>query len=156
MEIFAVLMMIFSPYLILWRSAVFAKRHEESFKGFYKPLREKYPRSYRKQNDVIAFVRGISRLNTRETVHWVLCVCHYMQIYYALAPIWMTLLVIFLPINDAIAISMPLGHMLPIIILVFWLDGFSILLYIRCRKIQKKNPKYAEVNIPYWGKRSNL
>ena len=155
-ETSVVLTMIFSPYLILWRSAAFTKRHEESFKGFYKPLREKYPRSYHEQNDVIAFVREISRMNTRDTVHWVVCFCHYTQIYYALAPIWMLFLVIFLPFNDAITICIPFGHMLPNIILCFWLDGFSILLYIRCRKIQKQNPKYANVKIPYWGKSSNL
>lgn len=142
-----------SPYLMLWRSTVFIKRHEKSFKRFYFPLREEYPRSYHKQNKVIVFVRDLLRMNTDESVHWVVCLCHYAQIYYALAPIWMLFLIVFLPFSDAMVICIPFGHMLPIIILFFWLDGFSFLLSLRCQKIRKINPKYSNVEVLYWRRR---
>ena len=139
-----------SAYWMLWRSIMFLKRHEKSFEKFYFPLRKKYPRSYHKQNKTIVFVRDLLGMNTDETVHWLVCLCHYAQIYYALAPIWMLFLILFLPFSDAMVICIPFGHMLPIIILFFWLDGFSAVLNFRCGKIRKEYPEYSNMEVLYW------
>ena len=149
-ESLIVLFMLLLPYWILWRSIVIIKKHEEAFVGFYYPLREKWPRSYHKQNKVITFVRRKTRMDTNDTIHWVICLCHYTQIYYAFAPVWMLFLFIFLPLSDAVMICGVFGHVIPIMIFTLWTEVLSFLLWIRCEIIKRKDPKYAKREIKPW------
>jgi hypothetical protein len=147
-----VLFMLLLPYGALWRSIGLIKRHEDAFMAFYYPLREKRPRSYVKQNKVITYVRRKIRMDTDDTIHWVICFCHYMQIYCVFAPVWMLFLLIFLPLSDALLISWVFGDGVPLVTFFLWIDGLSFLLDIRCQIIKKKDPKYAKREIKFWYK----
>ena len=74
-----VLIYIIGSIIALFLTGVIIKRSEKCVEAFYSPLREKYKKSYFKQNKIIKFIRKLYKMDTRNTIHWGYCIYHYIE-----------------------------------------------------------------------------
>lgn len=148
-----VLTYIFGSVVALFLTGVIISRSEKCVSDFYLPLREKYPKSYFKQNKIIKFVRNFYKMDTQSTIHWGYCIYHYIQLTAATSlPIIMMLSLFFhtlIPYKKVISIGLLIlwGHFG-----VIALTDYLLLLVetSKCKKIKKENPKYAKKDFYNW------
>ena len=140
------LMALIVPIVVVFLSGMNGfRRSDERLRENYWKLREKYPRSYVKQNRVVKFVRKyFLQVETKEKIHWVECIVHYLQIVATLSPIFMLITFIFIPTKEVALLFLIFGFCIPY--------GASVILYelyfalqcirgIRIRKDCKKKLK---------------
>ena len=124
-------------------SGVTLKRHERTIVGFYWALREKYPHSYIKPNGIIKKVRNFFKMEDDDTVHRLICLLHYFQLVMPTAPLFLLFLPLFMPLEKAIVVFCIVG-MAPFTLICFTQEILLIVQCIRCKKIQKTDPKYKD------------
>jgi len=119
------------------------KRYEQYIGGFYWALVEYCPRSYVEPNRVIKCIRRICRLETKRKLHWLICICHYLQIVSASSPVIMIVNLFFLPLEHAVILLLVIS-VFPIAFEVLSVRVFlEFYQSCRCEKIKKKDPRYA-------------
>ena len=148
-DLYWVLGGLFLPIAMAFYSGVIIKRHEKTIMAFYWALREKYTHSYVTPNKVVNFVRKCCRMKAENSIHWVVCIFHYLQIVMVTSPIFMLLLPIFIPLEKAIGICYIIG-LGPYGVIAFMDGAFLILQVHRCKRIKKTNPKYAKREFYDW------
>lgn len=129
-------------YIILfWRISVWLKRHERYISDFYWALKEKYPRSYIKQNKVIRFIRKFLGMNTKERIHWMFCFYHYLQIIMLITPIFLLVICWFIPLEITVMIFgwFGIGPNVFVAVIDTW---FMMIQCFRCERIRKRDPKH--------------
>ena len=117
---------------------------EESTRDFYWPLRDKFPREYVEQNKIIKTVRKWMAMKTKGTIHWMVCVMHYLHICMAIFPIFTLIVFCIIPIEQAIVYLLML---LPFGMIAILREVYIWQQYARCKKIKKTDPKYAKHDI---------
>jgi hypothetical protein len=148
-----VLTYIIGSVVALFLTGVIIKRSQKCVSAFYSPLREKYPKSYFKQNKIIKFIRNFYKMDTQSTIHWGYCIYHYIQLTSATSlPIIMILSLFFhtlIPYEKVISIGFLIscGHF-GVIALT---DDLLLLVETsKCKKIKKENAKYAKKDFYNW------
>lgn len=148
-----VLTYIIGSIVALFLTGVIIKRSERCVDAFYLPLREKYKKSYFKQNKIIKFIRKLYKMDTQNTIHWGYCIYHYIQLLAATSlPIIMILSLFFhtlISYEKIISIGFLIsgGHFGVIAITEYLL---MIVETSKCIKIKKENPKYAKKDFYNW------
>lgn len=142
-----VLQCIIALVVSLFLTGVIIRRSEKCVSSFYYPLREKYPRSYVRQNKIIRFIRTIYKMDTNSSIHWMYCVFHYLQIITIPLSVFVLLIMLIIPscisVEKTVSISMAasLGHFG----LISMGDQMLTCVEVsKCKKIKKENPKYAK------------
>ena len=131
----------------LFFSGVVIKRLEKAVSEFSYALREKYKRTYVKQNKIIKFIRGIYKMDTSLSIHWMHCVFHYLQLVavFLSASLFVLFLIIYSRVSFQtamlICIGISVGHFG--IIAIFGRILLCVEIF-KCNKIKKENPKYAK------------
>ena len=148
-----VLTYIIGSVVALFLTGVIISRSEKCVSAFYWPLREKYPKSYFKQNKTIRWIRKFYKMDTQSTIHWAYYIYHYIQLIAATS----------LPI--ILILSLSLHTLIPydkVIFIGFLITGGhygtialtdDLLLLVetsKCKKIKKENPKYAKKDFYNW------
>ena len=135
--------------LFVIASAVFIKRHEKCISSFYWVLREKYPKSYVKQNIIVRLVRKCFRLTTEDTLHWMLALCHFFAVLAVASPLCVPVMLFFVPIKTALAIGIMIMCGL-FGVFIFSMEIFTICQMFRCEKIKKKYPEHRTRRLYPW------
>lgn len=126
------------------------KRCENSVSAFYHPLREKYPGGYVRQNRVVTFIRNLLRMDTQGTIHWTVCVEHYLQIGLAFSPVLSLSLLLFRSLEAAAVWGLVFFTGIPMAVMAILLEVTMWVLAARCKRIQKTDPRYAKRNMKPW------
>ena len=148
-----VLTYIISSIVVLFLTGVIIKRSERCVDAFYSPLREKYKKSYFKQNKIIKFIRKFYKMDTQSTIHWAYYIYHYIQLIAATSlPIIMILSLFFHTLISykkiiSIGFLISWGHFGVIAITEYLL---LLVETSKCKKIKKENPKYAKKDFYNW------
>ena len=135
------------PYVIcflLTLNGLRLRGFEESIRDFYWPLRDKFPREYVEQDKIIKTVRKWMALKTSGTIHWMVCVMHYLHILMTIFPIFTLIVFCIIPIEQAIVYFLML---LPFGMIAILREVYIWQQYARCKKIKKTDPKYAKHDI---------
>ena len=133
------------PFVVVFLSGINGlKRQEKQISDFYWPLREKYPRSYVKQNKVIKFIRKCFGMQTKDNIHWMTCVLHYLQLISVISPIFMLITFLFVPLEEIVVAFLVFGFSFPFGLLVILAALFYSLQTWRCVGIKKKDPKHSK------------
>lgn len=143
------MILVIAPFVVIFSSRYMIKQDEDIIRAFYVPLRKKYTHSYIKQNKLIQIIRKRLRLYTDGTIHWMISVCHYLQLVMAVVPILVLPLMLFMPIINVFLIYSIVG-LGPIGLIVFIESAFRVLQVQRCKKIKKTDPKYSKCEIHHW------
>ena len=133
------------PLVLVFLSGINGfRRCEEYICNFYWPLREKYHRSYVKQNKTIKFVRKCFGMETKENIHWITCLLHYLQIIATISPVFMLVTFLFIPLKQTVIVFLIFGFSLPfgLCVILHWI--FFSLQVLRCVKIRKTDPKHSK------------
>ena len=120
-------------------SGDFIDRHENVVRDFAYALREKYPRSYVQQNKVIKFIRKRFAMRTDRSLHWVICVLHYLQIVMAISPALVLLALLFVPPEKTVVTCL-LIQLSPFGLMAIIRLAFTTLQALRCMRIKRKSP----------------
>ena len=141
------LLLALSYYFIL-EFGYACRRADKYYSSFYKPLREKYPRSYVRQNRVLKAFRKRFKMDTTSRVHWAGCAVHYLQmimIFSSLLP-----LIAFLSACsiEVVSVLFWVGWLCPHILsrIFYWI--FMLSQYYKCLKIQETDRRYATIELP--------
>ena len=135
------------PYVIcflLTLNGLSLRGFEKSIRDFYWPLRDKFPREYVEQDKIIKTVRKWMALKTSGTIHWMVCVMHYLHILMTIFPIFTLIVFCIIPIEQAIVYLLML---LPFGMIAILREVYIWQQYARCKKIKKTDPKYAKHDI---------
>ena len=134
---------IVSSILALFITGISIRRVEKYTCAFDYPMKKKYPHSYVRQNKIVKYIRKLYKMDTDNTIHWVICCFHYLQLAAMIAPILVLILSLFVSQETAFCIYLlfSLGHLG-----VIGLNSkiFLCIQALRCEKIKKENPKYAK------------
>lgn len=144
-------------FLLLWLALSYffvfdfgcaCKRAEKHYSSFYKPLRQKYSRSYVRQNKILKAFRKFFKMDTTIRVHWAVCVVHYLQmmmIFSSLLP-----LIAFLSAmpKGMVGVLLLAGCFCPTVLsgIFYWI--FVVSQYYKCLKIQETDSRYATIELP--------
>lgn len=137
-----VLLGIILPFVAFFLAGSLIRRHERYLSDFYWALRETFPRKYVKQNKLIKFVRKRLGLETKNSIHWLICLFHYFQIVMVVSPIFTSFLYLFIPVGNAIVISYVIG-LGPYGVISIMDDILMLIQVQRCKKIKKTNSIYS-------------
>ena len=148
-DLWMILAGIILPFVAIFLSGVSIKRHEKCISSFYWALREKFARSYLKQNKVIKFVRKRLGMDADESVHWIICFFHYLQIVMVISPILILILSLFVQLEKSIVICFIIG-LGPYGFICITNEIFTVIQVQRCKKIKKINPKYSKSDFYDW------
>lgn len=134
----AFLIALIVPMIIVFLSGINGlRRSDERLRENYWRLREKYPRSYVKQSREIKFVRKCFQMETKEKIHWVECIVHYLQIVVALQPLFMLVTFIFVPTKEVAFLFLIFGFCIPFGVSVILYETFFAVQTIRGVRIRK-------------------
>ena len=138
-----------APLIFFFISGILVKKHEKCISSFYWVLREKYARSYVNQNAVVRLVRKCFKMELEGTVHWLISLLHLLQAATLLSPLYLLIMLLYLPLKNAIAICIFISLALsaPIVILI---EVFTLLQMIRCERIKKKYPEHSTRQLYPW------
>ena len=144
---------IFGSVVALFLTGVIISRSEKCVSAFYLPLREKYPKSYFKQNKTIKFIRNFYKMDTQSTIYWGYCIYHYIQLAVAVSlPVIIILSLFFhtlIPYEKIISIGLLIswGHFG---VIALTIDLLLLVEIFKCKKIKKENPEYAKKDFYNW------
>ena len=116
---------------------------ETYLRNFYKPLAEKYPRSYVRQNKALKVLRKWLKMDTTRYIHWMTCVIHYIHMVVMILPILSLIVFLFVP-TPAVIVAFCVGALCLLAFDSFFVWGLFFLQHSRCRKIKKNDPRYSE------------
>ena len=144
---------IFVPTLFSYLDGVnYIKRCEEYLREFYWVLREKYPRSYVKQNKMIIFVRKHCKLKTEGSIHWMIFFAHYVQVFMAISPAFLLITLPFAFSETLIILFAIIEFAVPFSFIAILVETATTLQAFRCDRIKKKDPSYSKRKVYYWHK----
>ena len=141
------LLSIIFPYVIFFLLALNGlnlRGFEESTRDFYWALRDKFPREYVEQNKIIKTVRKWMAMKTKGTIHWMVCVMHYLHIFMTIFPIFTLIVFCIIPTEQTVILFLMLS---PFGMIVILRELYVWQQYARCKKIKKTDPKYAKHDI---------
>ena len=134
--------------LLFYNTGIAIKHHEVTVVRFYWALREKYPRSYIKQTRPVSYIRRRFGMDHKGTIHWMICVFHYLQFLALPAPIIGVVLYFVFPWEHSIAIVFTIGFF-PLTAILIIGKAFAFVQYARCNRIKKKDLRYAKAELIY-------
>ena len=132
----------FASIIMFLISGIIIKRHENCFREFYCVLRDKHPKSHVKQNAITKAVLRFFNVKPNGTIHFLAAIFHYVQIAILMSPAVM-LSGLFFSIEKATVVAFIVGWVL---FILFWIviEVFTAAQMIRCERIKKQHPEYAD------------
>lgn len=138
--------MIASLYMF-FRAGYLMNRHEKCLRNFRVALREKYPRSYVKQNKVIKFIRKKYGMDTKRTIHWISWFLYHLQFVIAVPSVLaLFLLLFFSPETVAIIVWAVSAGTFGFLAVVN--ETLMLVQVARCNRMRKKDPLYSNLPAP--------
>ncbi len=140
------------PLVLFFFVGVMIRRHERSIRNFYWMLREASPKSYVKQNKIIRLIRKLFGLKTDGSIHRMICLYHAIQIFTLFSPMGRLFVPLFVP-PEYVSTVCCLIMVIPVALCFITYDVFTVIQHAKCKKIQKKYPAYAKIELYRWRKR---